>query len=175
MVTCLVLTVIGRDRPGLVDALSGVVAEHGGNWEEARMSHLADQFAGILRVRVPERSAGALVEGLRALDAEGLLHVTAERGEEVEGGTAQRRIALEITGQDHPGIIRDLSHAVAGLGIGIEELHSETRSASMSGETLFHASIQLSLPAKVGVERLREALESLANEIMVDIDIEPGG
>ena len=39
-----VLTVIGRDRPGLVDALSRVVAEHGGNWEESRMSHLADQF-----------------------------------------------------------------------------------------------------------------------------------
>ena len=42
----LVLTVIGRDRPGLVDTLSGVVAEHGGNWEESRMAHLADRFAG---------------------------------------------------------------------------------------------------------------------------------
>src|SRR4051812_3506563 len=40
----LVMTIIGPDRPGLVELLASLVAEHGGNWLESRMSHLAGQF-----------------------------------------------------------------------------------------------------------------------------------
>ena len=39
--TDLVLTLIGPDRPGLVEAVAEVVAAHGGNWLESRMAHLA--------------------------------------------------------------------------------------------------------------------------------------
>ena len=49
----LVMTVIGPDRPGLVDTVAGLVAEHEGNWLESRMSRLGGHFAGILRVEVP--------------------------------------------------------------------------------------------------------------------------
>ena len=136
------------------------------------MSHLADQFAGIVRVRIADGSVDALVGALRALDDQGLLQVTAERAGEEPGGELTR-LTLAVTGQDHPGIVRDLSHTLAGLGASIEEMRSETRSASMSGERLFHASITLSLPAGVEVETLREALEALANEIMVDVELEP--
>ena len=170
--TSVVLTVIGRDRPGLVDALSRIVAEHGGNWEESRMSHLADQFAGIVRVRIADEAVDALVEALRALDDQGLLQVTAERAAR-EDEAPSRRLTLEVTGQDHPGIVHDLSHALAGLDVGIEEMRSETRSASMSGERLFHATIALSLPAGVELDALHETLEALANEIMVEVELGP--
>ena len=83
-----------------------------------------------------------------------------------------RTVSLEVTGQDHPGIVRDLSHALAALGISIEEMRSETRSASMSGGALFNASLRLSVPSSVSVDDLRESLEALANEIMVDIELE---
>ena len=46
-------TVIGRDRPGLVQRLASLVADHGGNWLESRMSRLGGEFAGILRLTVP--------------------------------------------------------------------------------------------------------------------------
>ena len=36
--TSLVLTILGQDRPGLVDSLAQVVAEHGGSWVESRMA-----------------------------------------------------------------------------------------------------------------------------------------
>ena len=52
--TDLVLTLIGSDRPGLVEAVAEVIAGHGGNWLESRMAHLAGKFAGILRVEIPE-------------------------------------------------------------------------------------------------------------------------
>lgn len=171
--TSVVLTIIGRDRPGLVDALSRAVAAHGGNWEESRMSHLADQFAGILRVRIADHDTAELVAALRGLDEQGL-QVTVQTSAAEDHPSTARRLSLEVTGQDHPGIVRDLSHALATLGIGIEEMRSETRSASMSGDRLFHASLQLALPGSVNVDELRDRLESLANEIMVDVELDAG-
>ena len=49
----LVLTVIAEDQPGLVERIAQCISEHGGNWLESRMSRMAGQFAGILRVDVP--------------------------------------------------------------------------------------------------------------------------
>ena len=56
----LVLTLLGPDRPGLVEAMAALIARHGGNWLESRMASLAGEFAGILRVEVDEDSAAEL-------------------------------------------------------------------------------------------------------------------
>ena len=131
----LILTVMGEDRPGLVEALSGAIAEHGGNWEQGRMAHLANKFAGILLVNVADDQAAPLRESLRGMATQGL-HVSIEDGvDSVAAG--HRLLTLELLGQDHPGIMHDIAHALSTHGISIEELDTETRSASMSGGTLF--------------------------------------
>ena len=73
----LVLTLIGADRPGLVEAVAQTVADRGGNWLESRMIHLAGKFAGILRVEVPPGQADALARALEGLGATGLRVVAA--------------------------------------------------------------------------------------------------
>jgi glycine cleavage system regulatory protein len=124
----LVLTVIGDDRPGLVDALAGVVAKHGGNWEASRMAHLANKFAGILLVQIPDNHAGQLIESLNRLRSENALHITVESSSGEPGGAAYRVLHLNLVGQDHPGIVHDIAHALAARAISIEELSSETSS-----------------------------------------------
>jgi glycine cleavage system regulatory protein len=166
----LVLTIIGDDRPGLVDALAAAIAEHGGNWEESRMAHLANKFAGILLVKVPDGKADGLAEALQALSETGL-QVTAERSSETPS-PARRTLYLELVGQDHPGIVHDIAHALATRDIGIEDLSTETYSASMAGGTLFEARATLSVPESVASEELRDLLEGLADELMVDISLE---
>ena len=74
----LVLTVIGDDRPGLVESLSTAVADHGGSWQESHMAHLAGKFAGILRAEVPQEQAASLEAALRQLASAGL-HVKIRR------------------------------------------------------------------------------------------------
>ena len=70
--TDLVLTMLGPDRPGLVELVAGVIAAHGGNWLESRMSRLGGQFAGILRVEVPTEREKELIAALEALASRGL-------------------------------------------------------------------------------------------------------
>ncbi|MFT5449307.1 MAG: glycine cleavage system regulatory protein [Gammaproteobacteria bacterium] len=167
--TTLILTIMGEDRPGLVEALSGAIAEHGGNWEQSRMAHLANKFAGILLVNVADDQVAPLRELLQGMATQGL-HVTVEHGTD-SAAAGHRRLSLELLGQDHPGIMHDIAHALSRHGISIEELDTETRSASMAGGTLFAARATLLAPQSLPLTELREVLEDLANELMVDIEL----
>ena len=80
-------------------------------------------------------------------------------------------LRLELVGQDRPGIVRDISRALAELGISIQELTTEVTSAAMSGEHLFHASALLQVPSSVATADLQRVLEGLANELMVDVNL----
>jgi glycine cleavage system regulatory protein len=170
----LVLTLIGPDRPGLVEALSHAVAEHGANWLESRMSRLAGKFAGILLVDVAESSVDALTAALVALQSQGLkVVVEASAGEAPPAPTVSLR--LHLVGQDRPGIVRDISRALAQRSVNVEELATGRSSAPMSAELLFSAEARLQVPASVELDELREALEALANDLMVDLRLsEPG-
>jgi glycine cleavage system regulatory protein len=170
--TALTLTLIGRDRPGLVQSLSERVAAAGGNWLESRMARLADKFAGILLVDLPDAEVERFLVELDALAAQGL-KVTVERGLGEAQAEAQRSFLLELVGQDRPGIVRDIAQALAGRGVNIEELTTRVVSASFSGERMFEVEARLKVPAALPPDELRDALEHLANEIMVELRLDP--
>ncbi|MGD8858567.1 MAG: ACT domain-containing protein [Myxococcales bacterium] len=165
----LVVTLIGDDRPGLVEAIAETVAAHGGNWEESRMAHLAGKFAGLLRVSVPTDAVEALESALGELGRSGL-RIVAESSERVSPG-GPRRLRLELVGNDREGIVRDLSHALATREVNVEELHTSCQDAPMGGGQLFHATAVLGLPAAMTPEELREALEDMADDLMVDLSV----
>jgi glycine cleavage system regulatory protein len=168
MIKSLVVTVIGPDRPGLVSLLSDRARGYGANWEASRMASLAGQFAGIVHFEVPAERAKALAEALAGLESAGLRVVIAES--DVKAPPRNRRVVrLELVGQDRPGIMRDLSAALAERGVSIDELHTEIASAAMSAENLFKVKAALVVPEALSDEDLRRSLESLANEMMVDI------
>ena len=171
----LVLTAIGDDQSGLVDALSGVIAAHGASWDQSHMSHLAGKFAGIVQVSVPDGKVDALIAALQPLEHDGLLDITASTAPADASAAAGRPMRLELLGQDRVGIIHDLSHALAALGVSIHELQTATGSAPMGGGVLFQATALLEVPSDVDHTALRDTVEQLSNELMVDIDLEPAG
>src|SRR5437763_13035762 len=164
----LVMTVIGGDKPGLVDSLAGIVADHGGNWLESRMSRLGGQFAGILRVQVAAEKEAALVGALKKLEPEGLTVVV--HSDRPDPAQSERALVfLEIVGQDRTGIVHQISHALASHGVNVEDLQSECGSAAMSGETLFKARARLHLPISCNLAALRQELEKIAADLIVDL------
>lgn len=168
--TSLVITLVGEDKPGIVDEISGVVLAAGANWEESRMARLAGKFAGILRISVDAANASELAKALTALDAHGLTVV-------VEAGSAGperhfRAIGLELVGHDHPGIVREISRVLVERGVNIEEFETELTSAPDSGDVLFRGRARLRTPPAVAPEALRAALEAVAFDLMVDLTLD---
>src|SRR6187401_3573097 len=104
----LVMTVIGKDRTGLVESVARLVAENGGNWLESRMCRLGGQFAGILRVEVAKEKRDELVNALRTLEVDGLrVIIHAEGGASLdprEAGDRGSLVNVELVGNDRQGI-----------------------------------------------------------------------
>jgi glycine cleavage system regulatory protein len=165
----LVMTLIGPDRTGLVESIARAAAAHGGNWLESRMCRLGGEFAGILRVEIPVENKSPLLAALQQIPG---VNVTV-RADETKihaaprGGTRQTK--LEIVGHDRPGIVREISAALARSGVNVEEFSSEVASAPMSGETLFKAAARLQLPDGCDLAALKTDLEKIAADLLVDV------
>ena len=167
----LVLTVIAEDQPGLVERLAKCIAEHGGNWLESRMSRMAGQFAGILRVAVAPEARNGLTGALHELQAQGIRVLLAHGG--TEPAVSWQEILLELVGNDRPGIVRDITRLLAEHGVNLESLDTDVLSAPMSGEPLFRAEARLAVPSDLSLELLQERLETLADDLMVELRLQP--
>ncbi len=163
-----VLTAIGDDQSGLVDALAQVIATHGGSWKESHMAHMAGKFAGIVVATVPDSRSDELVAALGPLEDQGLLDITVEVTM-VEPSEPAVHFIVELLGQDRTGIIRDLSRVLAAARINIVELHTETRSAPMAGGLLFEANAELSVPHGTTLAEVDAALEQLGHEFDITV------
>ncbi|MEZ5537542.1 MAG: ACT domain-containing protein [Thiolinea sp.] len=168
MQVSLVLTVLSDDRPGLVQSISEVLTEHAANWTESRMIHLGGKFAGLLQASVAEENLAALTAGLKSLQEERISIQIEQMADTVTADPAEV-LTLEVLGQDMPGIVNRISEALLALNVNVEELSSEQRSAPMSAETLFYANITMGLPEGVSANDVRDALEGLSEQLMVDL------
>jgi glycine cleavage system regulatory protein len=163
------LTCIGDDRPGLVSELSAPISAHGASWRRSQMARLGGKFAGILLLDVPDDRADPLVADLTALQTVGLL-VTLERTD-APAEEPSLRMNLDLLGADRPGIVAEISAALAGRHVGIHELSTDVREAPMSGGQLFEAQAVLEAPPATSMDDLRSMLEAIADELMVEITL----
>jgi glycine cleavage system regulatory protein len=168
MQTPLVMTILGPDRTGLVESVARVVADHGGNWLESRMCRLGGDFAGILRIEIPAEKKSPLLVALQKLQQNGL-QIVVRADQPVSVSAPGRQTKLEIIGSDRPGIVREITSALARANVNVEEFSSEVVSAPMSGETLFKASARLQLPDRCDLAALKKDLEKIAADLLVDI------
>lgn len=189
MTTTLILTLIGRDQPGLVRTVATAIADHGGNWMESRLCRLGGEFAGIVRLEIDAARADELATALRGLASlrvdvtrEGASlggsdgDVTADSAPHTRDNASPtprpNLAALDLVGSDRPGILREVSAVLADHGVNVEDLASECVDAPMGGGKLFQLRALVSVPAGVAVARVRADLERLAADLMVDLKLD---
>ena len=169
MTTRIILTVMGSDRPGLTQALADAVLAAGGNWLESQLARLGGKYVGAVLVELDGAQLPVLETEIRKIDESGLQVSLVLAGEEPAPSGAS--LGIELVGQDRPGIVREVTSALAALGVNIEEFSTGTENTAWSGELLFRAEARLSLPKGVSVDRVRESLEDISGEIMVDLTL----
>ena len=171
MTTAIVFTFIGADKPGLVETLSNTVSEHHGNWLESRMSQLAGHFAGIARIQIASDHADALRQALLSLDSEEL-RINMQEIYPSNSEEKFRQLSLNLVGNDRPGIVKELSSALAALHINVCEMNTRVTSAPMTAEALFEAIADIQVPQNLDLNSLNDKLDDIANELDLDIKLE---
>lgn len=163
-----VLTLIGDDKPGLIDSLASVVKNHEGNWLESRMANLAGKFSGIVLVSIGTEKADAFEAAVTDLKNAGL-SVRATAVSEI-GSDSRQTKTLTLLANDRPGILSELTSTLVSLGVNVEELTTDCSPAPMSNDLLFKASAEVSIPDDMTESQMRDCLEALADDLMVEFD-----
>lgn len=164
----LVLTVIGADQTGLVKSLSEILNKNEANWLASNLSHLRGYFAGVIEVAVPESNLVSLTNELSNIDG---LTVTTYLSNHVDAHQEQE-LEFVITGNDRRGIVQDLASVISHKGANIVSFVSTHQTAPNWGGELFHAVARVILPAGLSADVIVEALEQLASDIIVDVELD---
>lgn len=159
------LTVQGKDRTGLVEALASQVQERGGNWLESRLCRLGGQFAGIVRIEF-EAAPDSLPDRVESLAC----HWEQVNDDEASTPPSGPQARIDILAADRPGLVKQISHLLSAAGANVEEIESRVHSAPFSGEQMFQAHCVVRLAPKSDRAELARRLESLAEELMCDIE-----
>ena len=171
MKSYLIVSLIADDKPGLIEDLAVVVSKYSGNWLESNMSHLAGKFAGIFRVSVDDANAELLAKELRAVSTSFNLQIESGDADEREGLDSKPNLLnINIVGNDRPGIVMEISQALAQMGVNVESFATVCEAAPMSGDVLFKLDAVLKNPRNLDFEKLKTNLELLADDLIIEIE-----
>ena len=168
----LALSAIGRDRPGIVAAVSRALLDHGLNVEDSQMTILRGHFTMMLVVAAPE---DADLDALRAdldrvreeLDLEAVL-----LSELVELDPAEEPVPTHMVtlyGADHPGIVHAATSAIAELGVDITDLTTKLAGEGGDAPPIYALMMEVAPPPGVDEAALRGALDRVAVEQGVEV------
>ncbi len=167
----LVLTIIGRDRAGVVASLADVVRFHDGNWKRSELAEIAGTFAGVVVVEVGDDRVDELLANLLILREQGL-HVTAQQVEEPTLAPDADEVRLRLTGDDRPGVVHELSMAISELGVSISRMGTVTDLPGENGGRRFEITVRLSMPAGVDLDAVLDSIGELAAGSGISLDVD---
>jgi glycine cleavage system regulatory protein len=166
-----VLSTVGSDRPGLIEALAAAILSAGGNWLESHLSRLGGLYVGSVLVELEADGVERLRIAASGVDAQGLEVRIAPSIEET--GAAGETFDFGLVGQDRPGIVHQVTAVLSGLDANIETFRTWIAAESQTGAPLFNMEARLRLPSRLKAHTVQAALEEISAEIMVDISLTP--
>jgi glycine cleavage system transcriptional repressor len=167
------ISAIGRDRPGIVSAVTRTLLEHGVNIEDSQSTILRGHFTMTLIVAGGDELDPA---GLRA-DLERTaseLRLEALTLSEVEDAEPARPTEpshiVTVYGVDHPGIVHSVASALAGCQVNITDLNTRLV-GDPDREDLYAMMLEIALPEGLTADRLESLLEATRREQGVEVTI----
>ena len=176
MLNKIICSFIASDRPGLIEMLADSISQAKGNWLESRSTKLAGQFAGIISIEVPESGREQLVNELLLLNERGMtvqINTQYLKDNAIDiMETSDNPLELRVIGNDRPGIVLQISQALANANLNVIDMKTLITSAAMSGDNLFSAKLTLSENNRYDLESLEMQLEKIAVRLSLEIDLE---
>jgi len=175
MESCMVVSAIGRDRPGIVKALTKALGQHQANISESRMTVLGGEFAVIMLVSASEQAIAVLEKDLPAMEQElGLsIHLKRTLPRPLAAGVVPYEIT--VVSMDHPGIVHDVTEFFSSRGLNIESLETTNYAAPHTGTTMFSLSMVVGVPSDVKVSQLRGKFLEFCDQLNLDATLEIHG
>ncbi len=166
------LTIIGRDRPGIVSQVTEILYRLGCNIADSSCSILGGQFSMILIVSSPQINAAEdFGEAFAPLEESNLsvfirtLRPGGERRPEMDGELCM----ISVYGADQPGIVYRVAKELGDRQINITDLN--TKLIGDESRPVYVMMIEALLPEGIEVEEVEGWMTELKQQLQVDISV----
>lgn len=169
----LVMSALGRDRPGIVDQISRAIFEQECNIADSRMTVLGGEFAILILIEGPWNKLAKLEDQVEELQTRHELSIVTKRTEERQTEANLLPYAVDVVALDHPGIVYNLASFFSQRGINIEEMATATYAAAHTGTPMFSVHMSVGIPAKIHISALRDEFMDFCDTMNLDAVLEP--
>lgn len=169
----LVLSALGSDRPGIIDALSRAVLDCGCNVMDSRMTVLGGDFALLLQVSGNWNTLAKLEDQLPGLGERLGLTITARRTAARETTRDLLPYVVDVISMDQPGIVHNLARFFSRRDINIQEMVTGSYPAAHTGTPMFSVHMAVEIRSDTRISDLREEFAEFCDSLNLDAVIEP--
>ena len=171
-----ILTVLGKDRPGIIARVTGSLFRHGCNLEDISMTVLEGEFAMIMVVCLGTHAKAKLQAEFLLLQRRGELDFFWKdwKGKPTRHQTPSpngRTYLIRAIGADRTGIVYKMSRLLAQKEINITDLNS--RIVGTGKKTVYAMVLEADIPKKINIQKLQLALQGLARTLKIEISLSP--
>ena len=166
----MILFSVGKDRPGIVDDVSSLLFERGGNIEDSRMAAMGGRFSIITLFSCTSEQLETIKAGLDDLKELGL-ETSLHQAEDPTAIPTQPALPLkfDLMSMDHPGIVQKVVHLLHQHNVNIKSLNTQVARAPLSGAPLFDLTLEADLPAEKPIASVKDELIKLAAQMNLDL------
>ncbi|MDH5300192.1 MAG: glycine cleavage system protein R [Gammaproteobacteria bacterium] len=172
MESCLVVTALGRDRPGIVKSLTKALTRHQANISESRMTVLGGEFAVMMLVAASDAAIASLEQERPALESELGLNIHMKRTLPRPLASGVVPYVVTVVAMDHPGIVHDVTDFFAAKGLNIESLETTNYAAAHTGTLMFSLSMVVAVPSAIKASQLRSQFVDFCDDLNLDATLE---
>jgi glycine cleavage system transcriptional repressor len=170
----MIISVLGKDRPGIIAAVTRVLFEEDFNIEDVSQTILQNQFSGIFIATGPkECSAEALCQTLEADTADFHLHFfVCELGSNAVTWTTCDCDPFIITtrGPDRKGLVANVTALLASHNVNVTQLRAVFRGGNEPERNVMI--YEVDIPLDIDQKQLRDDLQAKGDELNIQISIQ---
>lgn len=167
----LVITALGKDRPGIVDELSSTLFTHQLNIEDSRMSVLGGEFAIQLLVSGDKQAISSFIDQKQQAESALNMTLTVKTTEAATPSKALAPYDVEVIAIDNPGIVHKLASFFSARQINIVDLGTEKYAAPHTGTPMFALHMTIGIPTEINIAGLRDEFLNMCDELNLDAKI----
>lgn len=169
----LVISAIGKDKPGIVNEISAVILNNQCNIDDSRMTVLGGEFALILLVSGNWNAINKLEELIPALALQSGMTIICKRTEPRDIKQDRIPYLVEVISIDHPGIVSAIAEFFSARNINIEDMNTSSYAAAHTGTKMFSVNMTISIPSSLHLGDLREQFTEFCDSLNLDAFMEP--
>lgn len=170
------LSVVGRDRPGIVAEVSRVLFELGCNIEDSTCTILSGQFAMILVIAHPKFTSASEIDPSfdavrKSMGLTVSLHSLKDEEISRDKASGGRSHVISVYGADRPGIVYSVARELARLRINVTDLNTQVVGAK--DRPVYMMVLEVDIPEEVDLKELEREFDKIRKELSVSISVRP--